>query len=105
MMRRQAGKGATGPDPKAIKREKERAREMRKSTWWQNLVNNGVCHYCNGAFEADLITMDHVVPLSRGGKSTKGNIVPACKDCNTKKKHATPVDMILSGTIKPDLKL
>ena len=31
--------------------------------------------------------MDHVVPLVRGGRSTKGNVVPACKDCNTKKKH------------------
>ena len=31
--------------------------------------------------------MDHIVPLVRGGKSTKGNVVPACKECNTKKKH------------------
>lgn len=105
MARKSSGKGASGPSPEAIKREKERAREMRKTTWWQNLVNDGVCHYCNEKFDAEFITMDHVVPLSRGGKSTKGNIVPACKDCNTKKKHATPVEMILSGVIKPDLKL
>lgn len=31
--------------------------------------------------------MDHVVPLVRGGRSTKGNLVPCCKACNTKKKH------------------
>ena len=31
--------------------------------------------------------MDHLVPLIRGGRSTKGNLVPACKECNTKKKH------------------
>ncbi|MCA9484169.1 MAG: HNH endonuclease [Nitrospina sp.] len=49
--------------------------------------------------------MDHVVPLSRGGRSTKGNIVPACKECNTKKKHATPVDMILSGDLNKPLDL
>ena len=34
--------------------------------------------------------MDHVVPLIRGGKSTKGNVVPACKVCNNKKKHLLP---------------
>ncbi len=30
--------------------------------------------------------MDHVVPMVRGGRSTKGNVVPACKECNTKKR-------------------
>ncbi|MBW2143871.1 MAG: HNH endonuclease, partial [Deltaproteobacteria bacterium] len=38
------------------------------------------------------LTMDHVVPLSRGGKSRKGNIVAACKECNTKKKYLLPVE-------------
>ncbi len=36
--------------------------------------------------------MDHIVPLIRGGKSTKGNIVPACKDCNNRKKHMLPIE-------------
>jgi len=36
--------------------------------------------------------MDHIVPLSRGGKSTKGNIVAACKMCNNKKKYLLPVE-------------
>jgi 5-methylcytosine-specific restriction endonuclease McrA len=36
--------------------------------------------------------MDHVVPLSRGGKSKKGNIVPACKECNSKKKYLLPIE-------------
>lgn len=31
--------------------------------------------------------MDHIVPIVRGGKSTKGNVVPACKECNAKKKY------------------
>ena len=31
--------------------------------------------------------MDHLVPLVRGGRSTKGNLVPACKECNTAKKQ------------------
>jgi 5-methylcytosine-specific restriction endonuclease McrA len=36
--------------------------------------------------------MDHIVPLIRGGKSTKGNMVPACKACNNKKKHMLPAE-------------
>ena len=41
--------------------------------------------------------MDHVVPLSRGGRSVKGNIVPCCKECNNNKKYKTPVEMILEN--------
>ena len=36
--------------------------------------------------------MDHIVPIARGGRSTRGNIVPACKDCNTKKKQLLPME-------------
>ncbi|MGD8512475.1 MAG: HNH endonuclease, partial [Deltaproteobacteria bacterium] len=31
-------------------------------------------------------------PLSRGGTSKKGNVVPACKDCNNKKKYMLPIE-------------
>ena len=36
--------------------------------------------------------MDHLVPLVRGGKSTKGNLAPACKRCNNQKKSLLPVE-------------
>jgi hypothetical protein len=32
------------------------------------------------------LTLDHVVPLVRGGRSIRANMVPACKDCNTRKQ-------------------
>jgi 5-methylcytosine-specific restriction enzyme A len=32
------------------------------------------------------LSADHVVPLIRGGRSVRGNLVPACKDCNSKKQ-------------------
>jgi len=36
--------------------------------------------------------MDHVVPVVRGGKSSRGNLVPACKECNSRKKYLLPVE-------------
>ena len=36
--------------------------------------------------------MDHVVPLGRGGRSARGNVVAACKPCNTKKRSLVPVE-------------
>jgi 5-methylcytosine-specific restriction endonuclease McrA len=78
-----------------IAREKAKARELRQSQWWKNKIARGICHYCGEKFKSSELTMDHVVPISRGGKSTKGNIVPCCKECNTKKKYMTPVDMVI----------
>ncbi len=75
-----------------IKREKEKARELRKTQWWKNRLAKGLCHYCGGSFPAAELTMDHLVPIVRGGKSSRGNVVPACKECNNKKKHMLPVE-------------
>jgi 5-methylcytosine-specific restriction endonuclease McrA len=36
--------------------------------------------------------MDHIVPLIREGKSTRNNIVPACKECNSRKKYLLPIE-------------
>jgi 5-methylcytosine-specific restriction endonuclease McrA len=55
-------------------------------------VSAGVCHYCGRQIGARQLTMDHVVPLIRGGRSTRGNVVPACKPCNSKKQLLLPVE-------------
>jgi 5-methylcytosine-specific restriction protein A len=70
-----------------IKRERVKAREIRESQWWKRRRSAGVCHYCGNKFPVKDLTMDHLVPLVRGGRSTKGNLVPACKECNTRKQH------------------
>ena len=75
-----------------IKREREKARELRRSQWWKNRIAKGVCHYCGGTYSSDELTMDHLVPVIRGGKSARGNVVPACKECNNKKKHMLPIE-------------
>ena len=78
-----------------IRREKERARELRKSRWWQTLITKAVCYYCGRKLEKDEVTMDHVVPLAQGGTSTPGNVVPSCKACNTLKRDMTAVEWAL----------
>ena len=75
-----------------VRREKEKARALRRTHWWDKKIQEGRCHYCREKVGREHLTMDHVVPLSRGGKSKKGNIVPACKDCNTKKKYLLPIE-------------
>jgi 5-methylcytosine-specific restriction endonuclease McrA len=51
--------------------------------WTALKVAWGGCAYC-GASESPL-QRDCVLPLSRGGRYTLGNIVPACRSCNTSK--------------------
>ena len=52
----------------------------------------GKCHYCGKTFKPSELTMDHLVPIVRGGCTTKGNVVPACKECNNKKKYLLPFE-------------
>lgn len=49
--------------------------------------DDGKCQYCGATSD---LTLDHVVPRSRGGKSSWDNLVTACKSCNSKKGDRTP---------------
>ena len=63
----------------------------------KNLLNRDdhTCQYCNKSGEN--MTLDHVIPRSRGGKDTWENIVVACVRCNVRKGNRTPkeADMVL----------
>ena len=75
-----------------VNKEREKSRDLRKSRWWQNRLALGYCHHCGASFPPKDLTMDHLVPLSRGGKASRNNVVPACKDCNTRKKYLLPME-------------
>jgi 5-methylcytosine-specific restriction endonuclease McrA len=79
-------------EPGLLRRERERSRALRQSPWWKRRIAEGVCFYCRRRMARAALTMDHVVPLGRGGRSVRGNVVPACKDCNTRKKSLLPVE-------------
>ncbi len=51
------------------------------------LRDDFVCQYCGAAGE---LTFDHVIPRSRGGRTTWENIVTACAPCNLAKGGRTP---------------
>ena len=79
-------------DDATLRRERAKARELRASPWWKRRCSAGVCHYCGAQVGAKALTMDHLVPIVRGGKSTKGNLVPSCKVCNTARKYRLPFE-------------
>ena len=81
-------------DPKRVAHERDCARELRKSGWWKAKIAPGICHYCQKKYRPTELTMDHIVPIARGGESKQGNVVPACKACNQSKKLDTPVDAL-----------
>ena len=82
------------PDPAHVRREREKARELRKTDWWRALVAKGVCHYCHRNVGAENLTLDHVVPVARGGRSTRGNLVVCCRACNQAKKFLAGGDKV-----------
>ena len=77
-------------DDSFLKKERNKARQLRSSQWWKRKRSDGICHYCRNIFEPKELTMDHVIPIARGGKSEKFNLVPCCKTCNTQKKQLLP---------------
>ncbi|KMP12307.1 HNH endonuclease [Candidatus Nitromaritima sp. SCGC AAA799-A02] len=96
-------KNETGGEER-FRKEKAKGRKLRQSQWWKEKLAKGICHYCGGRFDPAQLTMDHIVPIARGGKSAKGNVVPSCKKCNTTKKYYTPAEIILREKMGKDVK-
>ena len=48
------------------------------------------CAYCGGLFKERELTIEHIHPVSRGGKTCWTNLVAACKACNNRKDARTP---------------
>lgn len=59
---------------------------------WKRLVNrfDGRCAYCG--VRPEQLDQDHVIPLSLGGRDAIGNILPACRSCNSSKSDRLLID-------------
>lgn len=55
------------------------------------------CGYCRSAED---LTLDHVIPRSRGGQNTWENLVTCCKKCNAKKDNRTPEEAGMKLLVK-----
>ncbi len=56
------------------------------------LRDRNTCQYCGTVLPSSELTLDHVVPRSRGGLSTWENLVACCHVCNRKKGNQLPVE-------------
>lgn len=65
-------------------------REQRAATKAEVLSAASACHYC--ARDDAPLTVDHVIPVSRGGSDDISNLVAACRSCNSKKNRRTPAE-------------
>jgi len=70
----------------------------RANVVWRD---NSQCQYCSKHFAMDELTVDHVVPKSRGGGNVWKNLVAACKKCNQKKGDRTPAECGMHPIRKP----
>ena len=68
--------------PKAIQRKISRRALFARDEWR--------CQYCGSDGK---LTLDHVVPRSRGGKSVWENVVASCAPCNMRKGNRTPEEV------------
>jgi 5-methylcytosine-specific restriction enzyme A len=77
-------------DPDEVDQERRKAKQLKKTPWWKNRLGEGKCYYCGERHHPKSLTMDHMTPLIRGGKTSKSNCVPACAKCNKLKENLPP---------------
>lgn len=59
------------------------------------------CQYCGKKFISSQLTIDHIIPQSRGGQTKWDNVVACCKECNVKKGNKTPWEAGMTLVKKP----
>ncbi len=65
------------------------------------LRDHNTCQFCGHGFPASELTLDHVVPRSRGGHSSWENLVACCYQCNNNKGDRTPEEAGLQLVRRP----
>jgi 5-methylcytosine-specific restriction endonuclease McrA len=76
-------------------------RFSRKNVW---IRDEGRCQYCANHVSINVFTLDHVLPKTRGGKTSWTNVVTCCVTCNQRKGDkslATCGMKLLKPAVKP----
>lgn len=74
------------PDVKPPERRTKR-KGSYKSLKRRLFKKSGLCFWCSLALTAETATIDHKIPLARGGSNAQDNTVLACEPCNREKGH------------------
>ena len=59
---------------------------------WQKLYSADTCYYCGKHIDGRNKTIDHKIPVSRGGTNAKENLVMCCRSCNSSKHNKTELE-------------
>jgi 5-methylcytosine-specific restriction endonuclease McrA len=70
---------------KALRRKLSATRESAVLALQRVALYGGKCYYCGAVAD----TIDHRIPICRGGTNLPANLVPACRSCNSRKRHRT----------------
>ena len=72
--------------------QRRKARRTKRQRVWDR--SGGMCAYCGMPLSVRDMTMDHVVPKSRGGESRVSNLVASCSRCNRLKGARTAEEFL-----------
>lgn len=92
------------PAPEVIVLKRYGERPPRKIVFSRpNLARRDehTCQYCGAALAMDDLTIEHILPSSRGGPTTWENCVAACESCNARKADRTPQEAGMKLRSKP----
>jgi len=81
-----------------IRRKPVHLSPTRMNIYWRDEYR---CQYCHQKFSQSHLTLDHVIPKSRGGQKSWQNIVTSCSGCNQKKANRTPSEASMELFKKP----
>jgi len=82
-----------------------KARDMSWSR--KNLLrrDRSTCQYCGQRFGSEKLTIDHIIPRRKGGKTSFENCVMSCKKCNSYKADRTPAEAGMTLIERPEMKI
>lgn len=86
------------PESKRISEQKRRSAKIGNGVFKisKKEILKIISSACVACGSYDKITMDHIIPLSRGGTHSIGNLQPLCFSCNASKNNRTMTEWVLS---------
>ena len=91
--------GATQAIPKPS--EAAQDRERKRMTWkLRDKIKERDEHCCQMCGSTELLVVDHIVPISRGGTSDENNLQTLCRGCNHSKGTELPEEWLFGKTLQ-----